>query len=122
MKKANWVIHYILGDYELKGLVNIHTHGMERYDHLDFQLVLPLGKQEAASLLNTICIEVQNGRRFQPGCYSGEIYTCDFRLELHRETGRDVLRLIFPDEKMRFPEHPRCDRPYIFQNIKPREK
>jgi len=115
MRKVDWVIHYIISCCGPGGIVNIHTHGMDRYDHLDFQLVLPLVKKQAMDLLNTIGIEVQNGRRFEPGKYSGEVFSCDFRLELHRETGRDVLRLIFPDPQMRFPEDPLCEELYKHQ-------
>lgn len=109
MKNVNWIIHVVIGDYGPGGIVNSHTHGMENYNHLDFQLVLPLGKEQTMTLLNTICFEVQEGKRFEPGHYSGMVYSCDFRLELHQETGRQVLRLIFPDPQMRFPEDPCCD-------------
>jgi len=115
MKPVDWIIHYVIGDYGPGGIANIHTHGMENYGHLDFQMVLPLKKEQATMLLNTIGLEVQNGKRFEPGHYSGAVYSCDFRLELHRETSRDVLRLIFPDPQFRFPEDPQCECPYKHQ-------
>jgi hypothetical protein len=118
MNKVDWIIHAVIGSIGPGGIVNSHTHGMKRYGHLDFQLVLPLAPKQIMLLLNTICFEVRNGRRFAPGLYTGEIYSCDFRLELFRETGRDVLRLIFPDPQFRFPGDPYCESPYKYQTWK----
>ena len=119
MGKVDWVIHMVVGDYGLGGIVNSHTHGMDNYNHMDFQLVLPLGKEQTMSLLNTICFEVQNGKRFAPGYYQSEtVYSCAFRLELFCETGRSVLRLIFPDPNMYFPEEFDCEHPYKYQTCR----
>ncbi len=41
--KVDWIIHYVFdnpGPYPY--LCNAHTHGMEKYHHLDFQMVLNL--------------------------------------------------------------------------------
>jgi len=118
MKAVDWIIHMVIDSDGPGGIRNSHTHGMERYNHLDFQMVLPLSQEQTMQLLNTIGREVQSGKRFQPGQYSGEVFSCDFRLELHRETGRDVLRLIFPDPQMRFPEDSLCETPYKYQTVK----
>jgi len=117
MNKPDWTVHYILDDIGPGGIINVHTHGMERYGHLDFQTVLPIAPEKATVLLNTIGFEVQNGRKFEPGDYGDDshVYSCAFRLEQHRETGRDVLRLIFPDPQFRFPEDPLCEKPYKYQ-------
>jgi len=118
MKKVDWTIHQVIDDKGPGGIINSHTHGMERYHHPDFQLVLPISPRQTESILNTIAHEVQNGRKFKPGKYSGEVFSCDFRLDAHRETGRDVLRLILPDPEMRFPEDPLCAEPYKHQTEK----
>lgn len=118
MQNIDWEIHAVIGVSGPGGIVNSHTHGMERYGHLDFQLVLPLVPKQTALLLNTICIEVQKGRRFLPEHSISEVFTCDFRLELFHETGRDVLRLILPDPKLRFPENPLCESPYKYQTCR----
>ena len=115
MGNINWIIHAVMDAASPGGIVNSHTHGMEQYGHLDFQLVLPLVPKQIALILNTICLEVQNGKKFSPGTYCGEVFSCAFRLELHKETGRDILRLIIPDPKFRFPEDPLCEEPYKFQ-------
>ena len=115
MGNINWIIHAVMDSPGPGGIVNSHTHGMEQYGHLDFQLVLPLVPKQISFILNSICLEVQNGKRFSPGSYRVEGFTCDFRFELHKETGRDVLRLIIPDPKFRFPEDPMCEEPYKYQ-------
>jgi len=114
--KADWVIHYVFDDNGIGGIVNIHTHGMDKYNHPDFQLVLPVSQAQAKSFLNAICYEVQDGSSFGPGIYDKEtVYSCSFALTPRTEAGRDVLRLIFPDSKMRFPDNPLCEEPYKFQ-------
>jgi len=115
LKNIDWIIHYVIGTEGPGGIVNAHTHGMERYDHLDFQLVLPLVQKQTCEILNTIGIEVQNGRKFEPNIYYIDIFTCGFRLLPVLETGRKVLRLILPDPQMRFPENPLCIEPYKSQ-------
>lgn len=42
-KNVDWIIHYILDDPgPYPYLCNAHTHGMEKYRHPDFQMVLNL--------------------------------------------------------------------------------
>ena len=116
MKPIDWIIHFITDHYGLGGTINSHTHGMERYGHMDFQLVLPYEPGEIGYLLNGIGQRVQSGERFAAGdMVSGLYLDCDIRLDLHIETGRQVLRLIVPDENNRFPENRFCMAPYRFQ-------
>lgn len=118
-KKVDWVIHYVIdceGEGE-GGIVNIHTHGMENYSHINFQLVLPVHEDQAQLILNSICFAVQDGRRFDVGEQKKDLYNCVFRLDAHKESGRDVLRLILPDPEWRFPENPLCNEPYKYQTV-----
>lgn len=121
MNKSNvdWIVHYVLDQYGPGGICNGHTHGMEKYGNLDFQIVLPISPEKITLLLNTICLEVQKGRRFEQGDYplENEVYTAPFRLQKVRETGRDVLRIILSDPNFRFPEDLLCEEPYKYQTI-----
>lgn len=76
MKKTiDWVIHLVANrtcsvcGKEENGFLpytcNAHTHGMERYGHLDFQVVLFLPPNEIARILNPMGLRVQNGERFR---------------------------------------------------------
>jgi len=119
MKKMDWVIHFIIDQYGPGGTVDNHTHGMEKYNHLDFQVVLNYKKEEVGRLLNTMGHRVQNGERFKAGDMVKGLYLdCDVRLDLFWANGRSVLRLIVPDPDNIFPEDPRCQAPYKYQTEK----
>ena len=64
----DWMIHCVTND--VCDACNAHTHGMNRYNHLDFQLVLNYPHQEIARILNTMGLRVQSGERFKPGTLS----------------------------------------------------
>ena len=125
--KIDWLIHCCrngavckeCGDIEtgyIKYACNSHTHGMERYDHPDFQLVLNLPDKEIARILNTFGLWVQAGRKFSNGESVKGIYEdCDVRLKEFEETGRQVLRIIIPDKHNVFPGDDGCMYPYTLQ-------
>lgn len=116
---VDWIIHMVTngacdecGKVEgsfLPYTCNAHTHGMERYAHLDFQLVLALPPQEVMRILNTMGLKVQAGERFKGGDMVAGIYEdCDVRLDAFEETGRKILRVVIPDKYNIFPEDDRC--------------
>lgn len=124
--KIDWIIHLVAngaceecGTVEssfLPYLCNAHTHGMQKYGHMDFQMVLQASPQEIARILNTLGLRVQAGERFKAGDYVSGIYEdCDIRLDAFEETGRKVLRVIIPDKYNIFPEDERCMAPYKLQ-------
>lgn len=65
----DWIIHLVANGAcdecgkEEKGFLpytcNAHTHGMEKYDHPDFQVVLSLPPREIGRILNTLGLRVQ---------------------------------------------------------------
>ena len=115
----NWIIHYIIDDHgPFPNLCNAHTHGMEEYNHLDFQVVINFPAEHYCYLLNTIAMRVKKGEIFQDGDMVSGLYTdCDIRLKQVRETGRDVLRLIIPDKHNCFPDNPACMAQYKYQEL-----
>ena len=54
-------------DCMLPKICNAHTHGMERYGHLDFQIVLRFDLTEICRILNTLGLRVQAGQKFKAG-------------------------------------------------------
>ena len=82
--KIDWIIHLVAngacdacGKEEtgfLSYTCNAHTHGMERYGHPDFQIVLSLPPREIGRILNTLGRRVQDGERFCHGRYVSGIY------------------------------------------------
>lgn len=100
-------------------MCNAHTHGMENYGHLDFQMVLRYPDDDISTILNGLCFRVQNGEKLHAGQMVKGIFSdCDVRLDKYEETGRTVLRLIIPDGHNRFPEDPECEAPFSQQLIK----
>lgn len=116
---ANGVVCEIDGTTEngfMPGTCNFHTHGMEKYNHQDFQMTLGYPHEEICRILNTLGLRVQAGERFKNGEMVSGIYEdCDVRLTEFEETGRMVLRVIIPDKHNRFPEETGCDVTYVPQ-------
>lgn len=125
----DWIIHLVANGVEcaecgkvensfIQHACNAHTHGMAKYNHLDFQMVLQTDPQDIGYILNTLGKRVQKGERFKPGdLVSGIFLDCDIRLDSFQEEGRTVLRVIIPDGKNRFPEDEKCDYPYSIQTL-----
>lgn len=119
MKKIDWLIHHVFNEIPRQYIINNHTHGMEKYNHMDFQMVLDITPKNVMYLLNTMGLRVQEGETFKAGDMVTGLYEdCSVRLDEFQETGRTVLRLIFPDGNNRFPEDPLCKAPYKYQLLK----
>ena len=129
MAEIDWIIHFIgngvfcpdCGKIETgfpQYICNAHTHGMEKYGHPDFQVVIHMSTQNIGYVLNLLGLRVQAGERFHAGdLVRGVFEDCPVRLDAFEETGRQVLRVVIPDGKNRFPEDPHCDYPYSFQKL-----
>lgn len=127
MEKIDWIIHCCANGVVceeckkvemgfLQYACNAHTHGMERYHHMDFQMVLYLPFEEIGRILNTLGLRVQAGERFHDGNLVSGIYEdCDIRLDEYEETGRRVLRVVIPDKYNVFPEEENCMPVYRLQ-------
>ena len=129
MAKIDWIIHIVANGMRCQDcckienpfpqyICNAHTHGMARYGHPDFQLVIHMAPQEMGYVLNTMGLRVQAGEQFHAGdLVEGIFLDCPVRLDAFEEGDRKVLRIVIPDGKNRFPEDPDCDYPYSFQLI-----
>ena len=129
MAEIDWIIHIVANGMRCQDcgkienpfpqyICNVHTHGMAKYGHLDFQLVIHMPPQDMGYVLNMLGLRVQAGERFQAGdLVEGIFIDCPVRLYECEECGRKVLRVIIPDSQNRFPEEPNCDYPYSFQLI-----
>lgn len=126
MKKIEWIIHYVCNgavcaecgkvEYPYPEFIcDAHTHGMEKYGHLNFQVVIDYGPEEIGRLLNTMGILVQNGKRFSDGSIVEGLYLdCNVTLkEMKYDNSTSVLRLIIPDKNNKMP--PFADYPYCLQ-------
>lgn len=132
MAKIDWIIHCCAnGACDNCGTVehgfipytcNAHTHGMEKYNHMDFQMVIFLPLEEIGRILNTLGLRVQSGECFKSGDMVSGIYEdCNIRLDAFEETGRTVLRVMIPDKYNIFPEDERCMPVYRLQLLETEE-
>lgn len=129
MAEIDWIIHIVANGIRCQDcgkieypfpqyICNAHTHGMAKYGHPDFQLVIHMPPQDMGYVLNTMGLRAQAGERFQSGdLVEGIFLDCSVRLDEVEESGRKVLRVIIPDSQNRFPEDTNCDYPYSFQLI-----
>lgn len=127
--KIDWIIHLVVNGvacadckkrhYEfLPYTCNVHTHGMEKYGHLDFQIVLELSQKMQMYILNTLGLRVQAGEKFKAGDIVSEICQgYDLKLVEAREAERTVLRVLIPDEAHKFPDDEGCDKLYALQSL-----
>lgn len=127
-KKVDWIYHYVANGVQCADcgaaensfpqyVCDAHTHGMNRYNHLEFQVIIDYGPEEVGRLLNSMGRRVQNGERFKNNDVVKGLYLdCDVHLwEMSDASGRPVLRLIIPDKQNRMPE--KADYPYSMQML-----
>lgn len=125
--KVDWIIHLVAngvscakcGEVENnfpQYICDAHTHGMDKYGHMEFQLVINYGMEHVCYLLNSLGRRVQNGERFKSGDVVKGLYEdCDITLHsIPDSNGVHVLRLIIPDKKNRMPSDG-ADYPYNMQ-------
>lgn len=125
-KKRDWVYHYVSNNVPCQCCGKIeesfpeyvcdaHTHGMNKYNHLEFQVVLDYGPQETGRLLNTMGDRVRDGESFKDGDEIKGLYLdCSvFLKEVRDASNNKVLRLIIPDKENRLPEQSTA--PYTWQ-------
>lgn len=112
-KNMDWTIHYVFDANDKPYAVDIHTHGMEKYNHPNFQIVLPIQKEIAAAILNTICLTVKYGFKYDEGVYDGLMQN-RFDIKMIK-VNENLLRCIIPDEHNLFYDSPKCDKIYKHQ-------
>lgn len=128
MKRVNWIIHLVAngvrcgecGEAEngfLPNMCDAHTHGMDKYGHQEFQMVLMIGPELICYILNELGLRVQAGERFKDGESISEIIKdCDIRLKEVESDGKKLLRVILPDAQGCFPEDAQCAEYYNQQH------
>ena len=98
-------------------ICDAHTHGMDRYGHMEFQLFLDYGPEEISRLLNTMGLRVQQGETFHDGDFVEGLYLdCDIQLRKVTDImGIPVLRLMIPDKWNRMPIE--SEPPFVYQML-----
>lgn len=101
INKHGYCIHYVPRGEEQ---VDFHTHGVSNtYQHPDFQIVLPLQKEVAATIFQDLIAAIKDGATFdREGVYDSILDNCPVYLAKTMEGGRNIMRLIFPDARGNF--------------------
>lgn len=101
IKKFGFLTHVITGvDNSSPTGFNMHTHGLDRFGHLDFQIVLPVKPEIGHEFFRILVGIIKSGKgKFEDGSISTELMSNSMPVKFIKvqETGREVLRLIFPD-------------------------
>lgn len=75
MPKLDWIIEFVGNGVACtqcskienpfpQNICNAHTHGMDKYQHPDFHLVLHISDEDIGYILNSLGLRVQAGERF----------------------------------------------------------
>jgi hypothetical protein len=112
----DWVIHFVANDTACnycgateeqfpEYICDAHTHGMDKYNHPEFQIVLNYGMQEVGRILNEMGLRVQAGEKFKDGDAVEQIYE-DCNVYIFETTdcdGKNILRILIPDKENKMP-------------------
>jgi hypothetical protein len=87
-----------------------HTHGLpETYGHPNIEVRLQVSTHDRSKCLAIAVLAIKDGHRFEVGEECNHVYNVPVRVVERRESGRKVLRIIFPDpDGGRFPDEPGC--------------
>lgn len=112
--ECSWFIHYVFDAFPGKG-IDAHTHGLEDLGLYELQIVLPIPQNEAGNILNSLAFFQKNKNiKFEDGdCLKGFLYSGD----IYFKKIDDQLRLIFPDDNLKYPWDDGCDTDFYNQII-----
>ena len=122
-KVIDWIIHYvqehdceICGKHEdnpigFTGFANIHTHGLNKYNHKELCIPLDLGYKLAVTILNQCGLRIKLGNeKFVPGFHDSIIQ--NLPVLFYEFENSNTLYMIIPDPNGKFPEDDDCKFPY----------
>lgn len=99
LKQHGWYTHFVFGDINNK-TINVHTHGLENFQHENFQIVLNLPQAVCQNILKNFVDRVKDGEKFKSDDVVENIIKSPYKVRLTTavESGRNVLRIILPDK------------------------
>ncbi|MFJ8258624.1 DUF4262 domain-containing protein [Peribacillus asahii] len=117
LAEYGWYMDAIFAEEYDEIHANYHTHGVqENFNHMDFQIVLNMDPEVANDIFFTLIDDINKGKRFEEGKeYSDILEGFKVTFKQYREMGRDVLRVLLPDEDGIFPTEENCDEYYKTQ-------
>lgn len=110
-KAPDWMIHYVFPEEnDPDFLIDCHTHGLEKYGHLELGIVIALGEQVSCMMLNSLGERIRNGEKFEEGIRT-DILKNEMRTRIVKEKfgDKEILILVFPDQNGLLPEDEGCE-------------
>lgn len=102
--KFGWTAHYVVDDPDCPYGVNAHTHNVyESFGHKDFQICFNIKPELINTLFFNLVNDVKSGKKYESGKkYDGVLNNYQVEFLDAKECGRDVLRLLIPDENGKY--------------------
>ena len=113
--KYDWIIHYVFGEGDDYGLfADIHTHGLEKYNHPELLITIALPQEIAGAILNNLGSRIVNGERFDKSELRTDIIANNVPVKVFNTcvNEKNISLLIFPDKNLKFPDDEACEFPY----------
>ena len=123
MEKLDWMIHYVAPTvdrskspayYYEPYFANIHTHGLDKYNHRELCICISIGQEKAKELLNTLGMRIVHGDVFTEGIRT-DILTNDYDVQFITFDNDPTLYMILPDVNNKLPMDSDCEEPYCYQ-------
>lgn len=122
-KVIDWMIHYVQEhDCEIcgkhnknhvgfTGFANIHTHGLNLYNHKELCIPLDIGFKLAGTILNQCGLRIKlKNEKFVPDKDYSVIQ--NLPVLFYEFDNSDTLYMIMPDPNGKFPDDDGCEFPY----------
>ena len=113
--KYDWIIHYVFGEGDDYGLfADIHTHGLEKYNHPELVITIALPQEIAGAILNNLGSRIVNGEKFDKDELRMDIIANNVPVKVFNTcvNEKNISLLIFPDKNLKFPDDEACEFPY----------
>lgn len=109
----DWIIHYVdMDDQSNPYLSDIHTHGLDMHNHKELCLVLGIGQETSANLLNNMGAYIAfHGKQLTDSIHS-DVLENGYNIEIMSIPNDPVSYVILPDKNNKFPSDTNCEFPY----------
>ena len=119
----DWIIHYVAPTvdrskspayYYEPYFANIHTHGLDKYNHRELCISINIGQETAKKLLNSLGMRIVHGDVFTEGIRT-DILKGNYDVQFITFDNDPTLYMILPDVNNKLPMDSDCEEPYCYQ-------
>ena len=118
----DWKIHIVDDMCLFPGMVDAHTHGLDKYDSPELQFVLSYPPEYIGGILNELGEKISAGEKLKDGdIVTVSVLACELKIFKTEDCcGKPILRIIVPDGIYNWPEES-TEYPYNMQLTSPYE-